>query len=406
MLGTCIKGFGSAKPTLVVSNEDLEKVVDTSDEWIFTRTGIKERRISVNESALDLAEAACLQAMGQALPDSNESVCIDSDGKALKVLEPNDIDLIILTTITPDTIVPCEAAALKKRLKAENAVAFDLNAACTGFLYGLSVAVSMMMASNCNPSNATKMNPIKHAIVVSTERLSRLTNWQNRNTCVLFGDGAGAATLEWSDIENNVLSTYMENTDDVDNSLICLNTFDSPVPFDDNGVIWDKETFEKFLEKQEEFDIEDYSYIRSLDVCCDAANKKLREEFGFDAEKDPEEPDQWIYMNGQKVFKFASKAMERSVREAAEIAGISIDDIDLIVPHQANFRIIEYAAKRLDISLNKFQITIDHTGNSSSSCLPMALCEAAVDGKIGKDSIVCLVAFGGGLTCGASILKF
>lgn len=404
-LGICITGCGKAQPGLVVRNEDLEKIVDTSDEWIFTRTGIKERRISVNESTTDLAEAASLMALGMPSKVCGEGVNIDMSGKAFSEVAPEEIDLIILTTITPDVLVPSQAAALKKRLGAANAIAFDLNAACTGFIYGLSVAESMMVSSHTATGSTTNMKPINRAIIVSSERMSRITNWQDRGTCVLFGDGAGAIVVEWSDNENNVLSMYMENTDDEGNSLTCLQSFDSPLPFNAGGPICEKDAFEKHLESQRDSKTIDYSYLESLELECDPATPYLIDEFELGEWVTDESPKQFVYMNGQKVFKFASKAMEHAVKEAAELAGVEINDIDLVVPHQANYRIIEYAAKRLKMPIDKFQISIDKTGNSSSSCLPMALSDAFVDGRISEGSIICLVAFGGGLTAGASILK-
>lgn len=404
-LGICITGCGKAQPGLAVHNEDLEKIVDTSDEWIFTRTGIKERRISVNESTTDLAEAACLMAMGMPLRDFSADINIDTAGKTFSRISPDEIDLIVLTTITPDVLVPSQAAALKKRLGANNAIAFDLNAACTGFIYGLSVAESMMLSSHAASGSATNMKPINRAIIVSSERMSRLTNWQDRGTCVLFGDGAGAMVVEWSDNENDVLSMYMENTDDDGNSLICLQSFDSPLPFNADGPICDATAFKNHIESNKDSKAIDYSYIESLQLERDPTVPNLISEFELEEWVTDESPTQFVYMNGQKVFKFASKAMEHAVIEAINLAGIEISDIDLVVPHQANYRIIEYAAKRLKMPIEKFQISIDKTGNSSSSCLPMALSDAFIDGRISKGSIVCLVAFGGGLTAGASILK-
>ncbi len=402
-MGACITGCGKALPGLVVTNESLEKLVDTSDEWIFSRTGIKERRISVNETGLDLAEAASRKALGLTSDFGNE-VNIESSGRPIKALDPKDIDLLIYTTITPDSLVPSAAAALRKRLGADRAIAFDVNAACTGFIYGLSLAESMMSSSN-NPSAChSKTKPIKHALIVSSERLSRLTDWQDRNTCVLFGDGAGAVSLEWSDEDINVVSMYLENTDDITNALTCMQSYSSPLPFDENGVVFDEEAMQKHRQDYPDPKKVNYSYINSLGLSCDPAKPRIFKE--FDVERSDGKPDQSIYMNGQKVFKFASKAIENAVVEAASLAGISIDDIDLVVPHQANYRILEYASKRLNIPLDKFQISISKTGNSSSSCLPMALSDAFLEGRISNGSIVCLVAFGGGLTSGATILRF
>lgn len=404
-MGVCITGCGKAQPGLVVENESLEKIVDTSDEWIFSRTGIKERRVSVNETGVDLAEAACAKALGLESPSFPDNVSVDSAGKCYKKFSPQDIDLIVMTTVTPDTLVPSEAAALKKRIGATNAIAFDINAACTGFIYGIGVAESMMAASNSGEPGFMRMKPIKRALVVSSERLSRLTNWLDRNTCVLFGDGAGAMVIEWSDDENDALSIYLKNTDDEANSLTCIQSYSSPLPFDVSGETFDRNVLSTNGE-DDQGDALEKAFQAMGENSPDPARENIMDYLDISADDDRYAPSQCIRMNGQKVFKFASKAMEEAVRQAAELAGISIDDIDLVVPHQANYRIIEYAAKRLGMSLDRFQLSIEHTGNSSSSCLPMALVDAICDGKIGKGSIVCLVAFGGGLTSGAAIMRF
>lgn len=401
-VGACAIGFGKAVPSLVVNNEELTKLVDTSDEWIVSRTGISSRHISVNETLIDLAAAAACQAMGLSY-EAPDGLSIESTGVCESAIDPASIDLLILTTITPDVLVPSNAAALKKLLGLENAVAFDINAACTGFVYGISIANAMMIAAN-GPAGAT-MNGCKRALIVSSERLSRLTDWQDRNTCVLFGDGAGAMVLEWQDGEAGVLSTYMRNDDDDTNALICKHSFNSPIPFDENGVIYDADA--KVANDAKRADEKDvvYDYINGLGLSADPASWRIDELFDFDDRPLSGGPEQYIYMNGQKVFKFAAKAMENAVRQALDRAGITLDDVAAIVPHQANYRILEFAAKRLDLPIDRFQVSIGETGNSSSSCLPMALVDAITSGKASHGDIVILVAFGGGLTSGAVALR-
>lgn len=401
-MGACAIGFGKAVPSLVVHNEDLEKLVDTSDEWIVSRTGISSRHVSVNESAIDLAAAAACKAMGLAYEEP-EGLSIESTGMCPEAIDPASIDLLIFTTITPDVLVPSNAAALKKLLGMENAVAFDINAACTGFVYGISIADAMMTAANGPAKGA--MNDIKRALIVSSERLSRLTDWQDRNTCVLFGDGAGAMVLEWKEGQKGILSTYMRNDDDDGNALTCKHSFNSPIPFDEHGVVHDGEA--KAANDAKRTDEKDvvYDYINGLDLTPDPASWRIDELFDFDDRPLKGGPEQYIYMNGQKVFKFAGKAMEHAVREAVERAGITLDDVAAIVPHQANYRILEFAAKRLGLPIERFQVSIGETGNSSSSCLPMALVDALSSGKATQGDIIVLVAFGGGLTSGAVALR-
>lgn len=401
-MGACAIGFGKAVPGLEVHNEDLEKLVQTSDEWIVTRTGISSRRISVNESMLDLAASAAAQAMGTRF-ELSDGVSVESCGVCEEAIDPASIDLVILTTVTPDMLVPSNAAALKKLLGLDSAVAFDVNAACTGFIYGLTIAEAMMAASHS--TQGASANRYDRALVVSAERLTRLTDWQDRNTCVLFGDGAGAMVLEWKEGEQGIMSSFLKNDDDVANSLTCQHVFASPIPFDKSGVVCDEAAKAAHDEAAPDPKSVNYSYIGSLDVECDPASSRIKERFDVDDRALRGGPEQVIYMNGQKVFKFAARAMENAVREAADRAGITIGDVKAIIPHQANLRIIEFAAKRLDLPLDAFQVSIDHTGNTSSSCLPMAFVEAITSGKVSKGDIVVLVAFGGGLTSGAAVMR-
>ena len=189
-MGSTIIGCGKSLPKLEVANDELKALVDTNDEWISTRTGIRSRHVAVEETATDLAEAAARQALGLADGGWRE------DGEAI---DPASIDLVIYATITPDVLVPSAAGLLRRRLGLENAIAFDLNAACTGFVYGLTVAECMMAGSTAGAPGAAGRNPVRRALVVGAERLTRVTGWSDRNTCVLFGDGAGAAVLEWNE---------------------------------------------------------------------------------------------------------------------------------------------------------------------------------------------------------------
>lgn len=403
-MGACIIGCGKAVPGLEVSNSDLEKLVQTSDEWIKSRTGISTRHIAVNESMVDLATCACASAMGNPF-EIADGLSISSDGVCDKPIDPKTIDLLVLTTVSPDMLVPCNAAALKKFLGLDNAIAFDMNAACTGFIYGMTVAESMMAASQSRTPGAAGRNPIKRALVVSAERLTHVTDWQDRNTCVLFGDGAGAAVLEWSENAEGIVSTFIKNDDDDTNALTCKQSFSSLFPFGTEGVIYDESAKAEHDEKFPDAKSVDYGYINSLDITCDPASHRIDEMYDLVDKPSVGGPDQTIYMNGQKVFKFAARAMEAAVREVARKAGIEISQIKCIIPHQANLRIIEFAAKRLELPLDRFQISISTTGNCSSACVPMALTDAVKSSKIEAGDYAVLVAFGGGFTSGAVLLK-
>lgn len=309
-------------PERAVSNNDLSKLVDTSDEWITERTGIKYRRIIGDEAALSLAAKAARQAV--------ESSKIDMQ----------DIGLIIFSTITSDTLVPAASCCLRAELGIEHAVAFDLNAACTGFVYSLTVADAMM--KSCG---------IKNALVVGCEALSRITDWNDRGTCILFGDGAGAAVLQNNDSDSGILSAFLDGENDVNGALTCRIGYDAN-PF--NGG------------KSE--------------------NKKIE-------------------MNGKAVFRYAVGAMTQAVTRVAENAGKGLDEIDWIVPHQANLRIIDSAAKKLKIPRERFFTNLECCGNTSSASIPMALDGLFKSGKVKKGDFIVLTGFGGGFTSGAVMFK-
>lgn len=377
-MGCCIVGCGKGLPALDVTNDELAQLVETSDEWISTRTGIRSRRISVEETSLDLAEAAARQALGW-----------DGETPGLEGQMPfaaEDIDLVVFATLTPDALLPSSAALLRRRLGLANAVSFDLNAACSGFIYSLSVTEALMAASQANVAGSAGRNHYHRALVVGAERLSRITNWSDRNTCVLFGDGAGAVVVEWRDDAPGIISSYIHNDDDTTNSLVCPAAFDSPFAFDEQGV--------------------NAAFTQDPAVLlADASLARVDEELGVTEGVAAGEPRQAIRMDGQKVFKFAGNALTNAVLEVLERAGLTLDDIALIVPHQANERIIKYAAKKLGLGLEKFQISIAHRGNSSAACVPMTLCDAYESGKIAPGDKVIMVAFGAGLTSGAVLYE-
>ena len=355
-MGSTIIGCGKCLPALEVENDELKALVDTNDEWISTRTGIKSRRVAVDETNSDLAEVAARQALGW----------IDG-GHAERRLDPGEIDLVICATITPDVV--------------SNAIAFDLNAACSGFVYGLAMAESMMAAAAPSVAGAAGRNPVRRALVVGAERLTRLTDWSDRNTCVLFGDGAGAAVLEWSDERPGILSSFIANEDDEANALTCAAAYEAPQPFDARGI--------------------------SLDAAAagDPGLARIDEELAIGEAVADGKPRQVLRMNGPKVFKFASEAMTAAIRAALDRANLSLDDVACIVPHQANERIIKYAAKKLDCPLDLFQLSIAHTGNSSAASVPMALADTYESGRIQRGDKVVLVAFGGGFTSGAVVYE-
>lgn len=320
---TQIISTGSFLPKLVVSNDDLSKFLDTSDEWITTRSGIKTRHIATNETTSSLgAEAAKI-----ALKKSN--------------LTPKDIDLVICATISPDTSIPMVAANIKKELQIENAATFDISAICSGFVYAITIADSMMRASG-----------YKNALVIGSDTNSQILDWKDRSTCVLFGDGAGAVVLSNSE-KRGIISTYLNCIIDSEEILSCNNKLD-PTPFSDS----------KRLE-----------------------NIKVR-------------------MNGSKTMRFAVKALNEAIEAVIKKADISIDDIKMIVPHQANSRILQYAAKDLGIDINKFYINIDKTGNTSSATIPIALDEMISKKLLRRGDLMIFVAFGGGLTSGAVLAEW
>lgn len=323
--GVKILSTGSYVPEKVLTNFDLEKIVETSDEWISTRTGIKERRIiGKDQTTSDLAYNASIKAIEKA------KISVD------------DIDLIIVATISPDAPMPSTACYLQKKLKAFNAVAFDIAAACSGFIYGATMAKSFIASGL-----------YKKVLVVGVESLSRITDWTDRNTCVLFGDGAGAMIFEASQEDNDIVSTYL-GTDGTHTDILNIPAGGATLPTT-------KETVEQRLN--------------------------------------------FIKMVGKEVFKVAVSKMALAVNKAQELAGLTDNDINLYIPHQANLRIIDAVARKAGVTKEKVYINVHKYGNMSAATTIIALDEAIQEGRVKKGDLVELVAFGAGLTWGACILK-
>jgi len=325
MLHTGISGLGISIPDKVLTNKDLEKIIDTTDEWIKSRTGILERRIAgENESTLDL----CIEAGEKALKDAG--------------VLPEDLDLIIVATVTPDMVFPATACLLQDRLGASKAAAFDLEAGCSGFVYGL-VTGAQFIASGV----------YSRVLVVGGETLSKITDWEDRNTCVLFGDGAGACVLE--PVQEGGILGFNLGSDGSGGRFLDLPAGGSRLPTS-------KETVAQRLH-----------YIR---------------------------------MDGNQVFKFAVKAMGKAALKALEMAGLSNEDIDLFIPHQANKRIIDAAGRKLGLPEEKVYMNLERYGNTSGASIPLALYEAVEEGKVKPGDIVVLSGFGAGLSWAAAVLEW
>ena len=323
-----IIGTGSYLPAKVLTNFDLEKIVNTSDEWIRTRSGIKKRHIAAeNEATSDLAAKAAMYALKDASIESEE------------------IDLIIVATFTPDKFIPSTAAQVQKKIGAKKAVAFDISAACSGFIYGLSIADQFI-----------KMGHYSKVLVVGAETLSRFTNWQDRTTAVLFGDGAGAVILT--------------NTDDAEKGIM--------------KTILGTDGFKP----AEWLDIEAGGSYKP-----GGKNTHNIEEY-------------FLRMNGREIFKFGSRILVDCVAKILKESHLSSGDIDYIIPHQANIRITQYAARALNIDEEKFIINIDECGNTSAASIPIALDQAVSVGKIHAGNRLILAGFGAGLTWGSALINW
>jgi 3-oxoacyl-[acyl-carrier-protein] synthase III len=314
-----ITGLGCKVPDRVVTNDELKQYVDTSDEWIRERTGIRERRMASRDEALsDLALPASRDALAQA----------SVHGK--------DIDLLIVATVTPDMAFPSTGAILADRLGAVDAAAYDLAAGCTGFMYGLAQAYGMLAAGLA-----------KRALVVGGDILSRILDWEDRSTLVLFGDGAGAVVLE-------------------------------AVP--EQGFLG----FELGAEG-----------AGGANLWLPGSGSRIFED-----------PDRLVKMNGPEVFKFATRILVQSAEEIMERCGVTIDDVDVYVPHQANRRIIDHATKKLGVPSEKVVVNVDRYGNTSSGSIPLALADAALDGRLQPGKLVLMTGMGAGLTWGSALIRW
>lgn len=321
-----ILGTGFYVPEKIMTNADLEKIVETSDEWIVERTGIKERRIAEdNQPMSDLA----LRAAKAALADAGVAA--------------EDLDLIIVATLTSDRIIPSTACMIQNLLGAKHAAAFDLSAACSGFAYAASVAAQFI-----------ETGAYKKALVIGAETLSKYINWEDRNTCVLFGDGAGAAVLGQVEEGYGILSFDL-GSDGSGGDAIQIPSSGSLMP-----------------------------------VSKESIDQKLN----------------LIHMNGRDVFKFAVKAMGKTVKNSLAKIDMPQEKIDWLVPHQANIRIIESAAKRLSMPMEKVLVNIHKYGNMSAACIPIALAEAAAAKRFKKGDIIALSGFGAGLTWASCIIRW
>jgi 3-oxoacyl-[acyl-carrier-protein] synthase-3 len=325
-----IVGWGRYLPNRAVSNDELSQLVDTTDEWIYQRTGIRARHIAApHETTATLAFEAAARAL------------------AVADLHPSQVELIIVATSTPAYMFPSTACRVQDYLGARRAGAFDLSAACSGFVYALQMA-----------SQSIATGAVRNAVVIGAETMSRVLDWSDRSTCVLFGDGAGAVVLKGSSVPGGVLATTLRS-DGSGADLLCLPAlYHNPVP------------------------------IAGAEFSHNGHHKNT------------------VDMDGRQVYRFATGVIASSIQDVLKMAEMSLEDVALIVPHQANTRIIETAAKKLKVPLEKFYLNVEHTGNTSAASIPIALCEAVEEGRLKPDDNVVFVGFGGGLTWGASVVKW
>ncbi|HBC97344.1 MAG TPA: 3-oxoacyl-ACP synthase [Clostridium sp.] len=318
-----IIGTGSYVPSKVVDNDELSHMVSTDDEWIVSRTGIRERRISKEENTSDMATKAAVDAI-----------------KSAKI-DVNDIQLIVLATSTPDDFIPSTACIVQKNIKAANATCFDISAACSGFVYGIDIAAQFIRTGRFST-----------ALVIGAETLSKVTDWQDRNTCILFGDGASAVILQKGDKEG-IISISTGSDGSKGDALVC-----PAVPVNN------------FLSKTKV-----------------SLNKGT------------------VSMNGKEIFKFAVKILVKLVKEMVVESGYSLKEIKYIIPHQANYRIIEFVAKKLGINPDKFYTNLDIYGNTSAASIGIALDEIYKKNLVKSGDKILIIGFGGGLTYGGIIIE-
>lgn len=321
-----ITGWGMKVPEKVLTNSDLEKIIDTNDEWIVSRTGIRERHIAgANDTTATLASEAALRALEVAN------------------LHPGDLDMIILSTSTPEHIFPATASLVQDQIGAVKAGAFDLLAACTGFVYAINLG-----------SQAIKSNGADNVLVIGSETLSRVVNWKDRNTCILFGDGAGAFVMQASEEPGGVISAVLRS-DGSGADLLSVPGGGSRHP-------------------------------ASMQTLYDGLH--------------------YIQMNGREVFRFATRVMAEASQQTVEAADLTMDDIQLLIPHQANQRIIEAAARGLNYPMEQVMVNLERYGNTSTASIPIATVEALEQGRLNPGDKTVMVAFGGGLTWGAALVEW
>ena len=321
-----IVGWGKCLPPKVMTNHDLSKIVDTSDEWIVSRTGIRERRIAgPKDSTFTMGYAAAREALEKA------------------DILPTEVGLIICATATPEHAFPSTASLIQDALGATHAGAFDLSAGCAGFVYALSLGAQVIQGGGH-----------KVVLIVGSETLSRITNWKDRGTCILFGDGAGALVLQASEQRGGVLSTLVRS-DGSGGDLLIIPAGGSKLPTSAETVLRNQHT---------------------------------------------------IQMDGREVFRFATRVVDKSTREVVEQAGLTLDDIELFIPHQANLRIIQAGARALGIDESRVFVNLEKYGNTSSASVPLALCEAVESGRIRPGDHIVLVGFGAGLAWAAAAVQW
>ncbi len=327
MTRAVIAGLGTYAPSKVLTNQDLERIVDTNDEWILTRTGIRERHIAApDETTTDMAVRAAQLACAEA------------------GITADQLDFIIVATNTPDTLFPSTAARLQARLTSSPVPGFDLQAGCTGLIYALAMGSTLIQNGTC-----------RRILVVGADKLSSITDYQDRTTAVLFGDGAGALVLEAeTNTEFGILASYLK-ADGRGGDLLSLPAGGSRLPASEDTV-------------------------------------RDRQHF--------------LKMNGNETFRFAVKAMPEAVEEGLRAAGLTLDAMDLLVPHQANLRIIDAAVRRFNLDPDRVVVNIERYGNTSVATIPLALEDARQDGRLKSGNIVVLVAFGAGLTWGSNVLRW
>jgi 3-oxoacyl-[acyl-carrier-protein] synthase-3 len=325
-LSAIISGTGMSVPDRVLTNLDLEKLVDTSDEWITTRTGIRERRIAADE-------------------DSLSRYCVEAGRGALEAagVAPDEVDLVILATVTPDMPFPATACTIQHQLGCKHAPAFDLSAGCSGFLYGLSVAKQYLVTER-----------VRHILVIGAELLSKYIDWTDRSTCVIFADGAGAALMSRGERPRGVLASALHS----DGSMV------------------------------------DYICMPGGGALHPPSHAMIDRRLHF------------IQMRGNETFKMAVRSLAGVCQEVLEAADLGTDDVDWFVPHQANRRIIDAVGQRLKLPSERCYVNIERYGNTSSASIPIALDEAVRAGKIREGDIVLMAAFGAGLTWGASVVRW